>query len=52
LLFDSTLLKLGNHFDYKGQFLNMHMRVWYLDSHEAGLCCYLVTHIENLLHPL
>jgi hypothetical protein len=24
----------------------------YLDSHEAGLCCYPVIHTENLLHPL
>jgi hypothetical protein len=30
----------------------MHMRVWYLDCHEAGLCCFLVIHTENLLHPL
>jgi hypothetical protein len=25
----------------------MHMRVCYLDCHEAGLCCYLVIHIET-----
>jgi hypothetical protein len=24
----------------------------YLHCHEAGLCCYLVVHIENLLRPL
>jgi hypothetical protein len=30
----------------------MHMRICYLDCHEAGLCCYLVRHTENLLHPL
>jgi hypothetical protein len=24
----------------------------YLDCHEAGLCCYLLIHIENLLYPL
>jgi hypothetical protein len=24
----------------------------YLDCHEAGLCCYVLIHIENLLHPL
>jgi hypothetical protein len=24
----------------------------YLDCHEAGLCCYLVIHIGNLLCPL
>jgi hypothetical protein len=29
----------------------MHMRVCYLHCHEAGLCCYLVIHTENLLHP-
>jgi hypothetical protein len=28
------------------------MRDCYLDSHEAGLCCYLVIYIENLLRPL
>jgi hypothetical protein len=28
------------------------MRVCYLDCHEAGLCCYLVVHIENLLRQL
>jgi hypothetical protein len=28
------------------------MCVCYLDCHEAGLCCYLVIHIENLLRPL
>jgi hypothetical protein len=27
----------------------MCMRVCYLDWHEAGLCCYLVIHIENPL---
>jgi hypothetical protein len=29
----------------------MRMRVCYLDSHEAEMCCYLVVHIENLLRP-
>jgi hypothetical protein len=31
----------------------MRMRVCYLllDCHDAGLCCYLVIHTENLLHP-
>jgi hypothetical protein len=52
LLFCSTLLKHGRHFDYSKQPLNICMRVCYLDSHEAGLCCYLVIHIENLLHQL
>jgi hypothetical protein len=28
------------------------MRARYLACHEAGLCCYLVTYTENLLHPL
>jgi hypothetical protein len=28
------------------------MRVCYLCCDEAGLCCYLVIHIENLLRPL
>jgi hypothetical protein len=28
------------------------MRICYLNCHKAGLCCYLVIHIENLLHPL
>jgi hypothetical protein len=52
LLFGNTLLKHGRHFDYWNQPLNMRMRVCYIDYHEAGLCCYLVIHIENLLHPL
>jgi hypothetical protein len=26
----------------------MVMHVCYLDCHEAGLCCYLMMHIENL----
>jgi hypothetical protein len=30
----------------------MRTGVCYLDCHEAGLCCYLVIHIENLLRPL
>jgi hypothetical protein len=28
------------------------MRFCYLDCFEAGLCCYLLLHIENLLYPL
>jgi hypothetical protein len=39
LLFGSTLLKLGCHFDYWNQPLDMHMHICYLDCHEAGLCC-------------
>jgi hypothetical protein len=30
----------------------MCVRVYYVDCHEAGLCCYLVIHTENLLHQL
>jgi hypothetical protein len=52
LLSDSTLLKHGPHFHYRNQPLNMSMRVCYLDCHEAGLCCCLVIHIENILHSL
>jgi hypothetical protein len=50
VLFSNILLKHGRHFGYWNQPLNM--RIWYLDCHEAELCCYLVIHIENLLHPL
>jgi hypothetical protein len=52
LLFGSTVLRRGRHFDYWNRPLNMRMRVYYLDSHDAGLCCYLANYIENLLHPL
>jgi hypothetical protein len=52
LFFGNILLKHGHHFDYWNQPLNRRMRFCYLDSHEAGLCCYLVIHIENLLLPL
>jgi hypothetical protein len=52
LLFGSKVLKNGRHFDYWNQPLNMRMRVYYLDCHEASLCCYLVIHIENLLRQL
>jgi hypothetical protein len=52
LLFDSVLLKHGHHLDNWNQALNMRMRVCYLDCREAWLCCYLVTHTENLLLPL
>jgi hypothetical protein len=31
---------------------NTRMRVCCLDCQEGGLCCYLVIHIVNLLHPL
>jgi hypothetical protein len=52
MLLSGSILKHGHHFDYWNQPLNMHMHVWYLDCQEAGLCCYLVTHTENLLRPL
>jgi hypothetical protein len=52
LLFGGKIFKHGRHFDYWNQPLIMRMRVFYLDCHEAGLCCYLVTNIENLLHQL
>jgi hypothetical protein len=46
LFFGSILLKHCRYFDYWNQPLN------YLDCHETGLCCYIVIHIENLLHSL
>jgi hypothetical protein len=52
VLFHSSLLKYGRHSDYWNQRINMRMRVWYLDTHEAVLCCDLVLHIGNLLRPL
>jgi hypothetical protein len=52
LLFGSSLLNHGPHFDYWNQSLNMCVRFCYLDCHGDGLCCYLVKHIENQLHPL
>jgi hypothetical protein len=47
LLLSSILLKNGFHFDY-----DMCKRVCYLYCNEAGLCCYLVIHTENLLCQL
>jgi hypothetical protein len=52
LLFGNTLLEHDRPFDYWNQPLNMRTRFCYLDSHETGLCCYLVINAENLLHPL
>jgi hypothetical protein len=52
LLSGGTLLKHGRHFDYWNRPLNMRIRVCYLDCDEAGVCCYLVLRIENLLRPL
>jgi hypothetical protein len=46
------LLKHGRHFYYWNQPLNMHVRVCYLHCIEAGLCCYLVIKIENILRQL
>jgi hypothetical protein len=51
LLVDNTF-KYLRHFDYWNQPLIMRMCVCYLDCFEAGLCCYLVIHTENLLRPL
>jgi hypothetical protein len=52
LVFGSTLLKHSHHSDYWNQPLNMCMYICCLDCLEAGLYCYLVIHIENLLRPL
>jgi hypothetical protein len=52
LLFCTTLLKHGRHFDYWKQPPNMRIRVCYLDYREAGLCCYVVINVESLLHVL
>jgi hypothetical protein len=52
LFFSRIFFKHGRHFGFWNQPLNMHILICYLDSHEAGLCCYLVIHIENLLYPL
>jgi hypothetical protein len=52
LLFGTTLLKHSRHFDYWNQPLNTRIRVFYLHCQEAGLYCYLVIHIRNLLRPL
>jgi hypothetical protein len=52
MLFFGSILKNRRRFDCWNQPLNMRMRVCYLDYHEAGLCCYLVLHIETLLEPL
>jgi hypothetical protein len=49
-IFSSTSLTYDRHFDYWNQ--SVSMRICYLHWHEAGLCCYLVTHMENLLCPL
>jgi hypothetical protein len=52
LFFGSTILKHGRQFDYWNQPLNISMRIWYLDCHEAGLCCDVVIQVESLSRPL
>jgi hypothetical protein len=52
LLFGNILLKHSRHFGYWNQPMNMRLCVCYRDCHEAGLCCCLVIHIENMLRPL
>jgi hypothetical protein len=47
--FGSWPLNHGRHFYYWNQPPNMRMCVCYLDYHEAGLCCYVVIHIKNLI---
>jgi hypothetical protein len=44
--------KHGRHYGHWNRPVNLSMRVCYLDCHEAGMCCYLVIHRENLLRPL
>jgi hypothetical protein len=52
LLFGTILPKHSSHFDYWNQSLNMRMRICYLECYGAGLCCYLMIYIEELLCPL
>jgi hypothetical protein len=52
VIFGGTHLKHGRYFDYRNQPQNMCMLVCYWNYHEAGLYCYLVIHIENILHLL
>jgi hypothetical protein len=52
LIFGSTCRKRGHHFDYWNEPLNMRILGCYLDCNEAGMCCYLLFHIENLSSPL
>jgi hypothetical protein len=52
LIVSSIILKDGRHFYYWNKPLNMRMQFCYLDYYEAGLCCYLVIHTENLFHQL
>jgi hypothetical protein len=51
LLSSRILLKRGRHFDYWNQPLDMRMCLYYLDSHEAALCCYLVIQKKKLTLP-
>jgi hypothetical protein len=48
LLFGSTPLQHGRHFDNWNQPLNMRMRACYLYCHAAGLCCDLVIHRKTI----
>jgi hypothetical protein len=48
----SMFLFSRTHLKHWNQPLNVCMHVCYLDCHAVGLCCYLVLHIENLLHLL
>jgi hypothetical protein len=50
LLFGSIPQKHGRRFDYWDHPLNLRMRVCYLDCHEGGLCCYLVTQKPYYVH--
>jgi hypothetical protein len=52
MFFGSLLLKHCGHFASWNQPLNMCIRVCYLNCYETRLYCYLVIHIENLLHQL
>jgi hypothetical protein len=49
LLCGSTLLKHGRHLDHWNQPLNMRIHICYLDCHEVGLCCCLVTYIKPIV---
>jgi hypothetical protein len=51
LFFGSIPLQHVRHFDCWNQTLNTLMLIFYLDCQEAGLCCYLVIHTENLIRP-
>jgi hypothetical protein len=52
LLYGSTVLKHGRHFDHWNQPLNMFMRFCHVGCREPGLCCYQLIHIETYYRPL